>query len=90
MLGWPLQVLALSLAPLVVVQPALAMGLLVLLVVAERMLGEHAGRTEHIAMGAIVVGVVCVAPVRAAGLPHPHLRGGDDHDRARRRSAWRA
>ena len=47
MLGWPLQVLALSLAPLVVVQPALAMGLIVLLVLAERMLGEHAGRYEY-------------------------------------------
>ena len=43
-LGWPLQVLALLLAPLVVVQPALAVGLLVLLFIAQRMLGEHAGR----------------------------------------------
>ena len=70
-LGWPLQVLALSLAPLVVVQPALATGLLVLLVVAERMLGEHAGRTEHLAMGAIVVGVVCVA-LCAPPVSHTH------------------
>jgi drug/metabolite transporter (DMT)-like permease len=57
-LGFPLQVLALLLAPLVVVQPALAAGLLVLLLVAERMLGERAGRYEYVAMGAIVVGVV--------------------------------
>ena len=70
-LGWPLQVLALSLAPLVVVQPALAMGLLVLLVAAERMLGEHAGRSEHIAMGAIVVGVICVA-LCAPPVSHTH------------------
>jgi drug/metabolite transporter (DMT)-like permease len=70
-LGWPLQVLALSLAPLVVVQPALAMGLLVLLVVAERMLGEHAGRTEHIAMAAIVLGVVGAA-LCAPPLSHTH------------------
>ncbi len=48
MLGWPLQVVALLLAPLVVVQPALAVGLLVLLFLAERMLGEHAGRNEHL------------------------------------------
>lgn len=60
-LGWPLQVLALLLAPLVVVQPALAAGLLVLLLLAERMLGEHAGRYEYIAMSAIVVGVVGTA-----------------------------
>lgn len=57
-LGWPLQVLALLLAPLVVVQPALAAGLLVLMLLAERMLGEHAGRYEYMAIGAIVVGVI--------------------------------
>jgi hypothetical protein len=60
-LGFPLQLLALLLAPLVVVQPALAAGLLVLLFVAERMLGEHAGREEHLAMFAIVAGVVGAA-----------------------------
>src|SRR5664279_6637770 len=43
-LGFPLQIVALLLAPLVVVQPALAAGLLVLMFLAERMLGEHAGR----------------------------------------------
>src|SRR5450756_2048184 len=57
MLGWPLQVVA----PLVVVQPTLAVGLLVLLFLGQRMLGEHAGRREHIAMGAIVLGVVGIA-----------------------------
>jgi hypothetical protein len=61
MLGWPLQVLALTLAPLVVVQPALAAGLLVLVFVAQRMLGEHAGRREHVAMLAIVVSVAGIA-----------------------------
>jgi hypothetical protein len=68
-LGWPLQVLALSLAPLVVVQPALAMGLPVLMVLGERMLGEHAGRREHLAVGAIVVGVIgagLCAPARSS------------------------
>jgi len=64
-LGWPLQVVALLLAPLVVVQPALAAGLLVLMLVAQRMLGEHAGRYEHLAMLAIVVGVI------GAGLTAP-------------------
>jgi hypothetical protein len=57
-LGWPLQVLALLLAPLVVVQPALAAGLLVLVFLGQRMLGEHAGRREHIAMAAIGIGVI--------------------------------
>jgi hypothetical protein len=69
-LGWPLQLVALLLAPLVVVQPALAAGLLVLLFLAQRMLGEHAGRSEHLATVAIVIGVVgagLAAPARSAG-----------------------
>jgi hypothetical protein len=57
-LGWPLQVTALLLAPLVVIQPALAFGLLALMFLSERMLGERAGRYEYLAMGAIVIGVV--------------------------------
>ena len=67
-LGWPLQVVALLLAPLVVVQPTLAAGLLVLLFLAQRMLGEHAGRHEHLTMCAIVIGVIgaaLTAPDRA-------------------------
>jgi hypothetical protein len=64
-LGWPLQLVALLLAPLVVVQPALAAGLLVLMLLAQRMLGEHAGRYEYLAMLAIVVGVI------GAGLTAP-------------------
>src|SRR6201997_4931956 len=48
-LGWPLQVVALLLAPLVVVQPALAAGLLVLMFLGERMLREHARRSEALA-----------------------------------------
>jgi hypothetical protein len=61
MLGWPLQVVALLLAPLVVVQPTLAVGLLVLLFFGQRMLGEHAGHREHLAMCAIVLGVAGTA-----------------------------
>jgi hypothetical protein len=64
-LGWPLQIVALLLAPLVVVQPALAAGLLVLMFLAQRMLNEHAGRYEYIAMAAIVIGVI------GAGLAAP-------------------
>jgi hypothetical protein len=68
-LGWPLQIVALLLAPLVVVQPALAAGLLVLMFFAQRMLGEHAGRYEHLTMCAIVIGVI------GAGLTAPPLGG---------------
>ena len=61
MLGFPLQVVALLLAPLVVVQPALAAGLLVLMFLGQRMLGEHAGRMEYASVLAIAIGVVGVA-----------------------------
>src|ERR1700730_969504 len=57
-LGFSLHVLALVLAALVVVQPALAVGLLVLMLVGQRMLGEHAGKYEYVSMAAIVIGVI--------------------------------
>src|SRR4051812_48304643 len=57
-LGFPLQVVALILAPLVVVQPALAAGLLVLMVAGEHMLGEKPGRYEYLCVCAIVIGVI--------------------------------
>jgi FtsH-binding integral membrane protein len=75
-LGWPLQVVALLLAPLVVVQPALAAGLLVLLYVGRRMLGEHAGRSEHLATLAIIAGVIgagLCAPPRTSSETGGHL-----------------
>ncbi len=74
LLGWPLQLLALSLAPLVVVQPAMAAGLLVLLVIGERMLGERAGRREHLAVVAIVVGVLGAA---LCAPPHTDTQASD-------------
>jgi drug/metabolite transporter (DMT)-like permease len=67
-LGFPLQLLALLLAPLVVVQPALAIGLLVLMLLAQRMLGEHASAYEYLAIAAIVIGVIGIglaAPPRS-------------------------
>ena len=75
-LGFPLQLVALLLAPLAVVQPTLAAGLLVLLFLAQRMLNEHAGRREHLAMVAIVFGVLGVAlaaPPRATTSSSGHL-----------------
>jgi drug/metabolite transporter (DMT)-like permease len=74
LLGWPLQLLALSLAPLVVVQPAMAAGLLVLLVAGERMLGERAGRREHLAVSAIVLGVLGAA---LCAPPHTTTQASD-------------
>ena len=60
-LGFPLQVVALLLAPLVVVQPALAAGLLVLMFLGQRMLGEHAGKYEYTSVLAIAIGVIGTA-----------------------------
>jgi drug/metabolite transporter (DMT)-like permease len=67
-LGWVLgvvgiapQVLAFADAPFVVVQPALASGLLILLFIGSRMFGEHVGWVEIVGVSAIIGGVALVA-----------------------------
>jgi drug/metabolite transporter (DMT)-like permease len=54
----PLQTVALLFAPLTVVQPCDAAGLLLLLYLGTRMLGERVGPRELLAVGAIVGGIV--------------------------------
>src|ERR1700704_6140127 len=49
--GWPLEIVALLLAPLTVVQPCLASGLVVLLWLGVTRLGETPGRREDLAVG---------------------------------------
>lgn len=64
-IAWPLQVLALSFAPITVVQPMLCSFQIVLLALAWLTLGERIGRADVIAALAIAVGlglVVSVAP----------------------------
>jgi hypothetical protein len=73
--GWPLQLAALLLIPLVVVQPTLAAGLIVLMWFGRRLLGEHAGRREHIAVTAIVLGVLGIA---LAAPPYTTTHTGDE------------
>jgi drug/metabolite transporter (DMT)-like permease len=63
LLGWPLEIAALLLAPLTVVQPCLASGLILLLWLGATRLGEAPGRREAIAVAAIVLGVGGVALV---------------------------
>jgi drug/metabolite transporter (DMT)-like permease len=58
LLGWPLQTVALLWAPLTVVQPCLAAGLLLLLAIGTRVLHEHVGRREIISILMIIFGVV--------------------------------
>jgi drug/metabolite transporter (DMT)-like permease len=59
--GWPLEIVALLLAPLTVVQPCLASGLILLLWLGATRLGEAPGRREAVAVAAIVAGVAGVA-----------------------------
>jgi drug/metabolite transporter (DMT)-like permease len=59
--GWPLEIVALLLAPLTVVQPCLASGLILLLWLGATRLGEAPGRREFVAVAAIVAGVTGVA-----------------------------
>lgn len=61
LLGWPLEIGALLLAPLTVVQPCLASGLILLLWLGVKRLGERPGPRELVAVAAIILGVVGVA-----------------------------
>jgi drug/metabolite transporter (DMT)-like permease len=68
LLGWPFEVAALLLAPLTVVQPCIASGLLLLLWLGATRLGERPGSRELLAVAAIVAGiggVAWAAPERA-------------------------
>jgi drug/metabolite transporter (DMT)-like permease len=61
LLGWPLEIVALLLAPLTVVQPCLASGLVLLLWLGVTRLGERPGTREYGAVVAIVLGVAGIA-----------------------------
>jgi drug/metabolite transporter (DMT)-like permease len=64
--AWPLQALALSLASVAVVQPALGLGLIVLLVLGVRVLHERVGPRE-IAAACAITGAVAVLGWAAPG-----------------------
>src|SRR3954471_3648918 len=69
LLGWPLQILALAHAPLTLVQPVLALGLVLLLILGVRVLGEPVGPREIAAVALIIasVGVFAWAAPREVG-----------------------
>jgi drug/metabolite transporter (DMT)-like permease len=73
--GWPLEVGALLLAPLTVVQPCLASGLILLLWLGATRLGERPGTREWTAVAAIVLGVAGVA-LTAPDRSTDHAGGG--------------
>jgi drug/metabolite transporter (DMT)-like permease len=60
-LGWPFHLLALALAPLSLVQPTLALGLVLLLFLGHRVLGERIGRAEVLAVAGVVAAVGVLA-----------------------------
>jgi drug/metabolite transporter (DMT)-like permease len=74
LLGWPLQAAALLLAPLTVVQPALAFGLVLLLALGARTLHEPVRRRDVLAVGAIVAGVAGLAAAAPEASSH-HVGG---------------
>lgn len=61
LVGWPLQILALEHAPLTLVQPTLALGLVLLLALGARILGEPVGRREVAAVLVIIAAVGVIA-----------------------------
>jgi drug/metabolite transporter (DMT)-like permease len=77
--GWGLQAVALSLAPLTVVQPALAAGLVFLLAIAVRAMGERVGRAEVAGVFAIAAGVAGLgwaAPAHSSDHASPAVLAG--------------
>ena len=69
--GWILQGASLLVAPLTIVQPTLAAGLVVLLLVGARFLDEPVGRRELLAVIAIVAGVAGLTVAGPHGRPEP-------------------
>ena len=73
-LAFPLQVIAYSNAPLDIVQPLLAVGLVVVLILGSRLMGEVVRPSHYAAVAAIIAGVAIMA---AAGPDHRQPdRGG--------------
>jgi hypothetical protein len=68
--GWPFHLLALALAPLSLVQPTLALGLVLLLYLGKRLLGERIGRAELLAVAGIVASVAVLAAVAPKETSH--------------------
>ena len=67
--AWLLQVVALRIAPLSLVQAALASGFVVLGVIAERFFGFHVGRRQWIGIGLTTGGLALLAGIVVFGGP---------------------
>ena len=73
-LGWVLQAVALSFAPLTLVEPTLAMSLVFLLLFGARALGEHIGLRDALGVLAVSLGLAGLGWAAPAHSPH-HTRG---------------
>ena len=82
LLGWIAQVGALLLIPLTLVEPALAMSLVVLLVIGSRVLGERVGRREILSVSAMVAGIALLAWCAPAARDRPCVRRRLDTSRS--------
>lgn len=69
-LGWALQAVALTFASITLVQPALGLGLVVLLVFGTRLLGEAVGLREVCGALTVVAGVALLAWAAPSGIDH--------------------
>ncbi|HEX6393878.1 MAG TPA: hypothetical protein VFZ97_10565 [Acidimicrobiales bacterium] len=73
--AWPAQVLALTIAPIAIVQPLLIADQLVLLAVARLQLGERIGRLKMLSAFAIVVGLAAVVWAAPQHMAHQTRAG---------------
>jgi drug/metabolite transporter (DMT)-like permease len=73
--AWPLQAVALALASVAIVQPALGLGLIVLLVLGVRLLHERVGLRE-VAGAALIAGAIAVIGWAAPAHTPGFTRGG--------------
>lgn len=69
-LGWTLQAVTLSFASITLVQPALGLGLVVLLVFGTRLLGEAVGLREAAGALTVVAGVALLGWAAPSGVDH--------------------
>jgi hypothetical protein len=74
-IGWALQAGALSFASITLVQPALGLGLVVLLVFGTRILGEKVGAREAVGALTVVAGVALLGWAAPSGIDHFTFRG---------------
>ncbi len=75
LVAWPLQAVALALASVAIVQPALGLGLIVLLVLGARVLHERVGMRE-VAGALMITGAIAVLGWAAASNTAAFTRGG--------------